>query len=707
MKNQELLQNIPEELKSYPYFCLWRYDEKEGKVPYNPNNPRYKGSPTNKSKYASFTKTLSASKDSDGIGVGVFDDLCAIDIDACIDDNGNLDSRAQDIIATFNSYTEKSPSGKGIRIIFYAPGFSCDKYKDKYYINKRDKVPADFKGTKKPGLEIYVAGITNKFLSITGDTLNISDTVKNCVDVLPEVLDKYMIRETATSGSNSVINTNEPPALEDFEIIATASKAKNADKFLALWHGKRPAGDESVDDASLCSMLAFYAGGNAEVVERLFYESPHYKTKLEIKGEKHVKKCERKDYLPNTIKNAILSLKGTFYNPEYKSPVDAPAMDSNSVINTEGGLMSDNLVDYIKNIMPDDKIAFLEGAGRLSGFKELDDFMGSLYSGLYVLGGASSLGKTTFLWQIADNLARAGHHVIYFSLEQSRFEMVGKSIARLYAMRYADILNAPDNTDGTLTPGNLFALEDAGLFSALDFRVNLELYDPLIFELVDEYKKSIGNRLTVIEGNFDCTVDYIRDYVAKYIEIHGIKPVVMVDYLQIIDAPQKKEIRESVDHNVTELKRLSRNYNIAVVVISSFNRESYTKPVDFSSFKESGGIEYSADVVWGLQFKCAGGGIFKHGGQEQRKNDIIKREKGKAPRLVQLCVLKNRFGESGDISIDFMYYSKYDTYFDKHFLYYDYKADMPKDKKNSPQDPGDNTEDAKTILSRFKDAPVV
>ncbi|MDE7293294.1 MAG: toprim domain-containing protein, partial [Oscillospiraceae bacterium] len=66
-----------------------------------------------------------------------------------------------------------------------------------------------------------------------------------------------------------------------------------------------------------------------------------------------------------------------------------------------------------------------------TGFSALDRAVnGGLYAGLYVLGAASSVGKTTFLLQIADNAAAAGRDVLFFSLEQSRFELIAKSVSR-------------------------------------------------------------------------------------------------------------------------------------------------------------------------------------------------------------------------------------------------------------------------------------
>lgn len=70
---------------------------------------------------------------------------------------------------------------------------------------------------------------------------------------------------------------------------------------------------------------------------------------------------------------------------------------------------------------------------RKTGFENLDAKCHSLYPGLYVIGAISSLGKTTFIHNIADNLAKAGDHVLFFSLEQTRLEMTLKSIARTSA----------------------------------------------------------------------------------------------------------------------------------------------------------------------------------------------------------------------------------------------------------------------------------
>lgn len=59
----------------------------------------------------------------------------------------------------------------------------------------------------------------------------------------------------------------------------------------------------------------------------------------------------------------------------------------------------------------------------------------SLYPGLYVLGAVSSLGKTMFVGQLADQLSEAGDRVLHFALEQSEFELVSKGISRQTARK--------------------------------------------------------------------------------------------------------------------------------------------------------------------------------------------------------------------------------------------------------------------------------
>src|SRR5699024_5372941 len=84
-------------------------------------------------------------------------------------------------------------------------------------------------------------------------------------------------------------------------------------------------------------------------------------------------------------------------------------------------------------------------------------------------------------------------------------------------------------------------------------------------------------------------------------------------------------------------------------------RKSYEFPVGMDSFKESGGIEYSADLVLGLQFSA-----FSDNSVDNKEIDFDE-EKEKEPRKVELKILKNRNGETGK-SVHFEYHAKYNMY---------------------------------------------
>lgn len=155
--------NLPAELRETGRFCCWKYEERNGKRTKVPYNPRTGGraQSTNPDTFTPLPTALEAlERDGyDGIGVGIFDSLGAIDIDHCIDDNGELSKLAYDVMQTVQGYTEYSPSGKGLRILFKATGFAYDK--TRYYINNQ-----------KAGLEVYISGCTQKYVTVTGDAVN-------------------------------------------------------------------------------------------------------------------------------------------------------------------------------------------------------------------------------------------------------------------------------------------------------------------------------------------------------------------------------------------------------------------------------------------------------------------------------------------------------------------------------------------------------
>ena len=282
-----------------------------------------------------------------------------------------------------------------------------------------------------------------------------------------------------------------------------------------------------------------------------------------------------------------------------------------------------------------------------TGFKALDSILdGGLYAGLYTLGAITSLGKTTFLLQMADQIAQQGDDVLIFSLEMARTELMSKSISRHTFLIAEDEGRSQE------------AKTARGITSGAKWKYYTASEKQLINNAVAEYK-AYAEHIFIFEGMGDIGITQVRETVEKHITLTGNRPVVIVDYLQIL-APynERSSDKQNTDKAVLELKRMSRDLNLPVVTVSSFNRTNYTAPVNLTSFKESGAVEYGSDVLIGLQYK---GMDYREGEaevtREKRIRSLIREmeERGKAgaDETIQLKILKNRQGGRGNVIFSF------------------------------------------------------
>ena len=281
-----MIQNLPKDIKENGRFCLWRYEKQQGrqtKVPYQISGQR--ASSRNIQHFTSFEEVIKAVPRYDGIGMGVFSPFAAVDIDDCVKD-GKLTGLAEDVIHTLDSYTEYSPSGKGVHIIVKVKDFAFDK--SRYYINNR-----------KIGLEVYVPGATNRFVTLTGNTIHQTEPAYRDEE-LQLVLDRYMKRDELSSPQRTVPGSY----LEDESVIRKAQKSRQKAKFLKLWQGNISGyASPSEADLALCSMLAFWCGGDMEQMDRIFRQSGLMRDKW-----------ERDDYRKSTLERAVKSCT-SFYEP--------------------------------------------------------------------------------------------------------------------------------------------------------------------------------------------------------------------------------------------------------------------------------------------------------------------------------------------------------------------------------------------------------
>ena len=283
-------------------------------------------------------------------------------------------------------------------------------------------------------------------------------------------------------------------------------------------------------------------------------------------------------------------------------------------------LRPDSVALYLENSFKTELQDFQEHAHIKTGFTELDERSGGLFPGLYVIGAASGLGKTTFALQICDNLAKAGHDVVYFSLEQSKMELVSKSLARLRAQGKGERLTSMQIRNGAN-----------------------------VSEEIETYKE-IAERLSIVEANMQCNASFIGNYLREYQKRNNTRVVAIVDYLQILGAPtdtKTSDTKSVVDANITSLKRISRELGATIIVISSINRNNYHLPIDFEALKESGGVEFSADVVWGLQLRILTDQNFIDLKKPQEQRAQVKEAMKQTPRQIDLVCLKNRYGAPG------------------------------------------------------------
>ncbi len=342
---------LPQSLKESGYFCLWSYCSRDGKrtkVPYSPVTGSMAKS-NDVSTFGSFEQAVTALESNQGysgIGIGIFDDLVGIDIDHCIAVDGTLSDLAADVLTLMGSYAEKSPSGEGIHILLRAPGFVYDK--QRYFI-KNSKI----------GLEVYSAGDTNRYLTVTGDRLN-DEGANECTAELIEVLEKYMVRPNyIASPGESTMETNEDDldrfmnSSSDDAVLQRMFQSASGAKIEKLWQGEIEVyKSPSEADLALCNHLAFWCRKDEEQMDRLFRQSGLYRNKWnEPRGND--------TYGANTIKKAILNTHAVWtpgYHPcETTSGIES-ALDflkSNDMVHNTRYPMNDIgagylLADFIK-----------------------------------------------------------------------------------------------------------------------------------------------------------------------------------------------------------------------------------------------------------------------------------------------------------------------------------------------------------------------
>lgn len=289
-----------------------------------------------------------------------------------------------------------------------------------------------------------------------------------------------------------------------------------------------------------------------------------------------------------------------------------------------------------------------------TGFEQLDskEFLdGGLDEGLYILGAVSGLGKSALAIQMADQIATAGHDVIYYSLEMAEDEIRDRSISRYTAQEIIDQNKIKTNVGWGQF--NRFAKTQNQISHEVFARQHVMEEQQHVHKAINGYFADTGEHLRIIEGVGTIDADQITTLVQKHVELTGQTPVVFIDYLQLLAQPKDEGGRmrsmtdkQITDINVLKLKQLSRDYKMPIFAISSLNRDSYNQAVTLKSFKESGAIEYTSSVLFGLE-------RVNLADKEKLKADMEKESQTGIKKL-RLKILKNRHGRAdGDVKFDY------------------------------------------------------
>ncbi len=267
---------IPVELRERPQWVLWRFEERDGKAtkaPHRASDPSSRASATDPATWAPFEVAAEAASLADGLGYVFAEDdpYCGVDLDACRDpETGSLSPEAGGIVAALDSYSEASPSGTGVHVLVEA------------------QLPPE--GANRNGrIEMYDR---NRYFTVTGEHVRgTPETIEERQAKLDEV--RALFLPPPKNGSAPLVR--RPVDLDDRDLLDKAFAARNGAHFEALWNGDTtgyPSASEA--DLALCGMLAFWTGGDADRIDRLFRSSGLMRPKW-----------EREDYRTRTIEAVI------------------------------------------------------------------------------------------------------------------------------------------------------------------------------------------------------------------------------------------------------------------------------------------------------------------------------------------------------------------------------------------------------------------
>lgn len=263
------LSNIPDELKQLNNWCVWKFENRNGKrtkIPFNAATGEFAKS-NDKSTWSSYETAVNA-EGVDGIGFFFEPPYLGIDIDDIDDDlhrfkqGDKLDNIVSEFNEAFKSYTEVSPSGNGLHIIV------------------KGKIPGSRR--RKGNIEMYDSG---RFFTMTGKTIGkYKDVTEVSEQVFKTIYEKYLPDNTVKYPTTNNYQQNIHN-LSEIDVINEIYKSKQAKLFDDLMKGNYEPyyTSHSEADMALANILAFWCARDYSQMDSIFRQSNLYRDKWDEK----------------------------------------------------------------------------------------------------------------------------------------------------------------------------------------------------------------------------------------------------------------------------------------------------------------------------------------------------------------------------------------------------------------------------------------
>jgi putative DNA primase/helicase len=264
---------IPQELKERSQWVNWDTElreDKETKVPYRPNGLHAMSNTPQT--WSGFETCLRALEDGNGRtrfrGIGfVFNhDYTGTDFDNCVDpETGEItDSDVARMVSQLNSYTEYSPSRRGLHVINRAskPGARCRTGNfEMYEFDRFFTMTGDHFAGSSATIESNQDAVDAVYYEVFGDDNNDHD------------------HEPTPLTSDNAVDKENSDLMKDSEVIKKATAA--SDKFLRFFYDGDTSGYSSRSEADLamCRLLRRWCGDNRSQIHRIIRQSPHFRAK--------------------------------------------------------------------------------------------------------------------------------------------------------------------------------------------------------------------------------------------------------------------------------------------------------------------------------------------------------------------------------------------------------------------------------------------